>query len=426
MSRPDWIRSDADHCWHPYTQHAVDGEPLPIVGASGAWLELADGRRMLDAISSWWTCLHGHGDPRLVRALAEQAARLDHVLFAGCTHEPAAELARRLVEFAPGGLSRVFYSDDGSTAVEVALKAAYQHWVRRGEPSRTVFLALEGGYHGDTFGSMAVGDPDPFFTEFAPFLFHVVRVPPDADALAQALEGQSGRVAGFIFEPLVQGAAGMRPVPPAFLEEAAALCRSHGALLIADEVLTGFGRTGTLFACEQAGLNPDLMCLAKGISGGLLPLAATLATEEVYASFLSEDRSQAFFHGHSFTANPIGCAVGLESLRIVREDDVPGRFEALGARIQDALEPLARRAGVRELRRFGGIVALELEDADAGYLSELGPRLKRAAYGGEVLLRPLGNVLYAMPPACVSDEECDRIAGAMTSVCEAVFATMVR
>ncbi|HEX9793100.1 MAG TPA: adenosylmethionine--8-amino-7-oxononanoate transaminase [Planctomycetota bacterium] len=419
---PDWAARDAEVCWHPYTQHGLPDETLAVVRAEGAWLELADGRRLLDAISSWWCCLHGHGHPRLVAALERQARTLDHVLFAGCTHEPAVRLAEQLLAVAPPGLARVFYSDDGSTAVEVALKLAYQTWVRRKEPARTIFLALEGGYHGDTFGAMAASDPEPFFREFSPFLFHVVRIPPHAAALDAAFQAHRGRVAGMIVEPLVQGAAGMRMQSPEFLRSVRACCDAHDAFLIADEVMTGFGRTGALFACELADVRPDLLCVAKGLTGGMLPLAATLATAEIFAAFQSEVRAEAFFHGHTFTANALGCAVALESLALLRDSDVPARFGALGERIERGLESLRAHPGVAELRRLGGIVAVELADAgNAGYLSDLAPRLRAACRGGEVLLRPLGNVLYAMPPACTSDAESDRIAAAMLQACRNVL-----
>ncbi len=388
-------------CWHPYTQHGIDPEPLRVASARGAWLTLEDGRRVLDAISSWWCCLHGHGHPRLVRALAEQAERLDHVLFAGCTHEPAERLAAELTRLA--GLDVCFYSDNGSTAVEVALKMAYLAWRRRGERGRTRFLALEGGYHGDTFGAMAVGDPKPFFEELSPLLFQVTHI--DQEGLGEEIG--RGDVAALIVEPIVQGAAGMRAVPAALLREARRLCTRHGVLLIADEVMTGFGRTGTLFACEQADIRPDLMCLAKGIAGGMMPLAATLATGEIYSAFLSTDRARAFFHGHTFTANPVACAVALASLDLIRENDVPVRFRAIGKRIAAALPVPSRR--------FGGIVAV----GGGGYLSEALRNVCREK-APDLLLRPLGDVLYAMPPACTTMEECDRIAAGMAQVLEAV------
>ncbi len=439
----DTVSLDRQHAWHPYTQHGLEEELLPVVGAAGAWLELADGRELLDGISSWWCCLHGHGHPRLVAALQEQAARLDHVLYAGCTHEPAARLAAELVEMAAplaatdpareaaGGLTRAFYSDDGSTAVEAALKMAYGAHHRRGQPARTTFLAVEGGYHGDTFGAMSAGDPDPFFADYAPFLFHVVRVKPDAEELAAAFADLEGRVAGFLLEPMLQGAAGMVPHSADFLRAARRLCDEHGAFLIADEVMTGFGRTGRTFACEHGPVCPDLLCLSKGLTGGMLPLSVTMATEAIYEAFLSDQRGRAFFHGHTFTANPIGCAVARESLALVREERVPERLERIGDRIHARLADLAELPQVAELRRLGGMVALELAAEDAGYLAGLGERLRAACRelpaaptdpavsdasatpARAALLRPLGNVLYALPPACLDQEECDFLASAM-------------
>jgi len=415
----DLVERDARVLWHPYTQHGLERDPLPVARARGAWLELADGRRVLDAISSWWACLHGHAHPRLAAAIARQAQELDHVLFAGATHEPAVRLAEELLALAPRGLSRVFYSDDGSTAVEVALKMVAQAWTQRGEPQRTVFIALEGAYHGDTFGAMAAGDPDPFFRAFAPFLFAVRRVPADERALGAALEELGPRAAGLIVEPLVQGAAGMRVHGAEFLRAARGLCDRHDLPLIADEVLTGFGRTGALFACERAGIAPDLLCLGKALTGGTLPLAATLTTEALFEAFLHHERARFFPHGHTFTANPIACAAALASLELCREDDVPARLERIGARIAGELESLASDPGVLALRRLGGIVALELavpEGDRPGYASELGLALRRAALERGVLLRPLGNVLYAMPPACLDEEECALVGRTMRAL----------
>jgi adenosylmethionine-8-amino-7-oxononanoate aminotransferase len=405
---------DAVCVWHPYTQHALDRDPLPVASASGAVLTLDDGRELIDAISSWWATLHGHGRPELVDAMARQARELDHVLFAGATHEPAVALAEELLAAAPPGLSRVFYSDDGSTAVEVALKMAYQAHVHAGEPERTVFVALEGAYHGDTFGAMAAGDPDPFFAAFAPLLFEVRRVPVDAAALDELGE----RACAVIVEPLLQGAAGMRMHDEDFVRAARAACDRAGVPLIADEVLTGFGRTGALFACELAGVTPDLLCLGKGLTGGTFPLAATLATEAVYERFLSTDRRKTFFHGHTFTANPVGCAVARASLDLCRRESVPAKLDALGARIHARLAATFEESGleadgrVRDLRRLGGVVAFDLvpPSGERGYLAELAPRLRAAAAQRGVLLRPLGTTLYAIPPACTTDAQADRIA----------------
>jgi len=422
-ARPSRLpQRDAEVCWHPYTQHGLEEEVLPVVAADGAWLELADGRRVLDAISSWWACLHGHGHPRLVQAIAHQAATLDHVLFAGCTHEPAVALAEALADIAPRGLTRTFFSDDGSTAVEVALKACYQACLRRGETERTSFLALQGGYHGDTFGAMAASDPDPFFEQFRPLLCAVERIPVDTERLEAVLAARGHAVAALILEPIVQGAAGMRAVPEDFVRAARAACDRHGVYLIADEVLTGFGRTGTRFACDQAGIAPDALCLSKGLTAGMLPLAVTLFRESLFDAFRSTSKDEMFFHGHTFTGNPIGCAVALESLQISVEDDTPARFRAIGAWIEAGLTAAIDDANTLGLRTFGGITAIDVPDDGPGYLSDKGSQLKAACreHAPDVLLRPLGNVLYAMPPACTTQAECERIARRMADVVAAV------
>jgi adenosylmethionine---8-amino-7-oxononanoate aminotransferase len=432
------LARDARTIWHPYTPHGADPAPLPVVRARGAELELAGGRRLIDAISSWWTCLHGHGEPALVAALGEQAATLDHVLFAGATHEPAVALAEALLETFRTSLAtpargprleRVFFSDDGSTAVEVALKIVRHSWVERGEPARRLFVALEGGYHGDTFGAMSVGDPDPFFAAYRPLLFEVKRVAPRDVALREVLARLGREVAGVIVEPLVQGAAGMRMHDASFVRAARAACDEAGVPLIADEVMTGFGRTGGLFACATAGVAPDLLCLAKGLTNGMVPLAATLATNglfETFASFARPDRGRFLPHGHSMTGNPIGCAVALRSLALARERGVPERLAAIGARIEAGLAPLTGDRRVRDLRRTGGIVAFDLvpragsPGSASGYVTPLAPRLRARAVELGVLLRPLGNVVYALPPAATSDAQCDAIAAAMRALVEVV------
>jgi adenosylmethionine-8-amino-7-oxononanoate aminotransferase len=321
------------------------------------------------------------------------------VLFAGVTHPPAVELAERLRALT--GLDRVFYSDDGSTAAEVALKMAFQYWRNRGE-RRTRFLALEHAYHGDTVGAMSVSGLPLFRDAFSDLLFTVDRY-----------EGEVGDdVAAVLVEPMLQGAGGMRVHPPRFLADLAARCREAGTLLVADEVLTGFGRTGRMFACEHAGVRPDLLCLAKGLTGGLLPFAATLATEEIYDAFLSADRARTFFHGHSYTGNPLGCAVAIESLRLFEEERTLERARAIGRRLEAGLAPLR---GVADVRGIGAVWAVEVPAA-GGYLAEVGPRMAAAALERGMLLRPLGNVLYAMPPFCLTDGEADRLARVMVEV----------
>jgi adenosylmethionine-8-amino-7-oxononanoate aminotransferase len=409
---------DAKVVWHPYTQHGCEGLPLPVVGAEGAWLQLADGRRVFDGISSWWATLHGHGHPRLLAAMTAQARRLDHVLFAGATHEPAVALAEELLAVAPAGLARVFFSDDGSTAVEVALKMVLHGWQQRGEPQRRVFVALHGAYHGDTFGAMAVGDREPFFTAYAPWLFDVARVTTAPGALPALLASLGDSAAGVIVEPLLQGAAGMRLVPERFLHEARTACSAAGIPLVADEVMTGFGRTGAMFACERAGIAPDLLCLAKGLTGGLLPLAATLTTHAVFEAFVHAERSRFLPHGHTFTANPIACAVARESLAMCREHGVPARLAAIGTALHAAVADLRSHPNVLDLRHLGGMVAFELRSERVGYGSDLALRLRAESLQRGVLLRPLGNVLYALPPACTTAAEIGLLAEVLRALVE--------
>ena len=412
------LARDHARVWHPYTQHGLERDFLPVVGARGALLTLADGRVLIDGIASWWACAFGHGHPRLLEAMRAQAEQLDHVLFAGATHEPAVALAEELVALAPRGLTRVFYSDDGSTAVEVALKMVRQLWVARGEPERRVFVCLQGGYHGDTFGAMAVGDPEPFFRPFTPLLFAVRRVAPVAGAVGAALEELGSQAAGVIVEPLLQGAGGMRMHGEPLVRDVRAACDAHDVPLIADEVLTGMGRTGggELFACARAGVTPDVLCTAKALTGGLFPLAATLATEEVFGAFLSTERGRAFFHGHTYTAHPIGCAVARAALELAVRERVSERLDAIGERILSGLAELEGDPRVVDLRRVGGVVAFDLATSEPGYLAPPAPRLREEAARRGVLLRPLGNVVYALPPACLDEAQCDRVAEVMVEL----------
>ena len=415
----DLLARDRRHVWHPFTQAATEPAPIAIREARGSRLVMDDGVELVDGISSWWATLHGHGEPRLVEAAREQMSRLDHVLFAGATHEPAVALAEALARVTPEGLTRTFFSDDGSTSVEVALKIALQAHAQRDEPGRRVFVALEGGYHGDTFGAMSVGDPDPFFMPFAPFLFEVERVPATAEAIVAALDELGERAAGVILEPRLQGAAGMQLHGEEVVRGARAACDERGLFLIADEVMTGFGRTGALFSCLACGVTPDLMCLAKGLTGGMYPLSATLATEALYETFLSDIRTRALFHGHTFTGNPVGCSVALESLRINEERDTPALLTAVGARIREGISELEGDPRVRDLRHLGGMVAFDLVGGESGYLSDRGPMLRGVAREHGALLRPLGNVVYALPPACASEEDCATIAAAMLAMVDA-------
>ncbi len=419
---PDWLALDRAHVWHPYTQMQTAPAPLPVVRAEGVWLELADGRRILDGISSWWVNLFGHNHPRLNAALAAQAACLEQVIFAGFTHEPAARLAAELVALAPAGLTRVFFSDDGSTAVEVAMKMAVQQWRHRGEARRRLFVALDHAYHGDTFGAMAAGGDAVFHGAFADLLCEVRRAPVPAcesevgaalAALEALLDQSDGEVAAVIVEPIVQGAGGMRIHPPSFLRGVRAAALARGLPLIADEIFTGFGRTGRMFACEHAGIAPDLLCLSKGLTGGYLPLAATLASDEIYAAFLSQDRGRAFFHGHSYTANALACAVARASLELVAETQCLGRVAELQRLFARRLAVISALPGVARVRGLGALAVVELEppagDRESGYLDARGPRLAQEFLDRGVLLRPLGNVVYFLPPYAITDDECHRV-----------------
>lgn len=410
--------------WHPYTQMLTAPLPLAIARAQGVYLYTEDGRKILDGISSWWVNIHGHSHPRLNEALAAQAREVEHVLFAGCTHRPAVELAERLLEVLPPGLARVFYSDNGSTAVEAALKMACQYWRNRGE-DRRVFVTLHHAYHGDTAGAMSASEDSLFTRPFAPMLFPVQRAHAPycyrcplglhrstckIDCLGDLearLQESAPNVAAVLIEPMLQAAGGMIVWPAEFLAGVRRLCDRYGTLMIADEVLTGFGRTGKMFACEHAPVSPDILCLSKALTGGYLPLGATVATNAIYEAFLSEDRSKTFFHGHSYTANPLACAVALASLDLFREESTLARVAALEASLRAGLEPLRQLETVGDVRVIGGVGIVEMRAEHPGYLNDFGPRVSAALLERGLLLRPLGHVLYFMPPYAITPAETD-------------------
>ena len=385
--------------WHPYTQALTAPAPIPIERAEGVWLYTEDGRRILDGISSWWVNIHGHSHPKLNAALAKQAGELEHVVFAGCTHRPAVELAERLLEILPAGLARVFYSDNGSTAVEVALKLAFQYWINRGEPQRQTIVTLHNAYHGDTVGAMSASEDSVFTRAFSNLLFPVERVR-DLEEMERCLQAHSA--AAVLIEPMLQGAGGMIVWPVEFVAGVRRLCDRYGTLMIADEVLTGFGRTGKMFACEHAAIAPDIICLSKALTAGYLPLGVTATTTAVYDAFLSDDRSKTFFHGHSYTANPLACAVALASLDLFREEATLARVTRLEQQLRVGFERLRTLGDVRVI---GGVAAVELTSNKPGYLDQIGPRLAAAFLARGLLLRPLGNVVYFMPPYCISESE---------------------
>ena len=398
--------------WHPFTQHGLN-EPIPLVERSeGAALYTADGRRIVDAISSWWVTTHGHRHPRIVAAIRDQAEKLDQIIFAGWTHEPAEQLARGLTEIMPPALSHVFYSDSGSTAVEVALKMALGFWLNRGEPRHRI-LTLEHGYHGDTIGGMSVGARGVYNQAYTPLLFDVGTIPFPVDDGQNALDALEAacrdRPAALIVEPLVLGAGGMLFYTPAVLAGMRAICARHGVLFIADEVMTGWGRTGTLLACEQAQVVPDILCLSKGLTGGVIPLAVTMATAPIFEAHRSTDKAKMFFHSSSYTANPIACAAALANLAVWREEPVRDRIATLAARQEARIFALE---GVRNARRLGTIAACEIGGGD-GYLAEIGPALAAHFRERDLLVRPMGNTVYVMPPYCIDEDDLDRIYAAI-------------
>lgn len=409
--------------WHPFTQPGVDPAPLRISRAEGTYLYTEDGTRIIDAISSWWVNLHGHCHPHIANAIAVQVQKLEQVLLAGFSHEPVERLAEKLRRVVPSALTEIFYSDDGSTAVEVALKLAVQYWTNRGRGEKCEIVALEHAYHGDTAGAMSVSADLGFTDPFSHLRFPVHRVhaaycsrcPVGSsrrqcaidclESLSSTLERHGHQIAAVIVEPLLQGAGGMIMHPVEFLQGVRKLCDEHDVLLIADEVLTGFGRCGKMFACDLAGVVPDLMCLSKGITGGFLPMGATLCTEAVHSEFLRPDR--AFFHGHSYTANPLACAAAVANLEIFETENVLGRVAAIAAQHRKRLEYFGSHPKVHEARQIGSISAIELKTSDAGYFSAIKPRLYRFFLERGVLLRPLGHVIYILPPYCISAEDLD-------------------
>jgi adenosylmethionine-8-amino-7-oxononanoate aminotransferase len=395
-----------------------------VTHAEGAALYTADGRRIVDAISSWWVTTHGHCHPRIMAAIAEQAATLDQIIFAGWTHEPAEAVARGLLDIMPPSLETVFFSDSGSTSVEVALKMALGFWLNRGEPRHRI-LVLEHSYHGDTIGAMSVGARGVYNRAYAPLLFDVGTIPFPAEGAEQAtldaLEAECrAGAAAFIVEPLLLGAGGMLIYPPHVLVEMRRICAAHGVLFIADEVMTGWGRTGTLLACEQADVVPDILCLSKGLTGGAVPLAVTMATAPIYDAHWSTDRAKMFFHSSSYTANPIACAAAAANLAIWRDEPVRERIASLAERQRVRLAALADHPKIRNVRQIGTVTAMELGEAESDYLSMRGPALLAFFRERDLLVRPMGNTVYVMPPYCTDDADLDHIYAAIAEAAESL------
>jgi adenosylmethionine-8-amino-7-oxononanoate aminotransferase len=397
--------------WHPFTQAQTAKDPIAIVKAEGIWLYAEDGQRYLDGTSSWWVNAHGHCHPYIAEQIAQQAAQLEHIIFAGFTHEPAVLLAEKLIAVLPGNQSRIFYSDNGSTSVEVALKMALQFHFNKGE-ERTKILAFSNAYHGDTFGAMSVGARNAFNAPFGKLLFEVMHV----DAPEQGNEERCieefrnilkiEKPAAFIFEPLVQGANGMRMHSANVLSELIALCREYGVLTIADEVFTGFYRTGKRFACDHLTHQPDIMCLSKTLTGGTLPLGVTAAPEFVYEAFLSNDKYKTFFHGHSFTANPIACRAALASLELLQKTECIINIQQIVIDHHQFANEIKGHPRIVEIRVLGTIIAIELTtDAERGYMNPVSEHITEFFLDRKIYLRPLGNVIYCTPPYIITKSE---------------------
>ncbi|MCK1744461.1 adenosylmethionine--8-amino-7-oxononanoate transaminase [Bradyrhizobium sp. 139] len=411
--------------WHPFTQHALQDEMIEVARGSGAYLHTSDGRSILDAISSWWAVTHGHCHPRIVSAIQEQAGKLNQVIFAGYTHEPAEEVAELILNVAPRGLDHVFFSDSGSTSVEVALKMALGYWHNIGK-RRTRIVVMQHSYHGDTIGAMSVGARGVFNAAYGPLLFEVTSIPFPArdreqatlDELECACRNESP--AAFIVEPLVLGAGGMLMYPAWMLKRMKKICEASDVLFIADEVMTGWGRTGTLFACGQADVTPDIACYSKGLTGGALPLAVTLCRADIFDAHYSQDRRRTLFHSSSYTANPVACAAAKANLDIWQDQETHQRLASVATMQEQQIERFRADPRFANVRRTGTITALDLKTSDAGYLAGIGPKLQEFFRDRNLLLRPLGNTIYVMPPYCVTAADLQEIYAAISDAADAL------
>ncbi len=414
---------DKQVVWHPYTQIKGAADTIPIVKGEAAYLIDEDGNRYLDAISSWWVNTHGHSHPHIAKKVSEQLSKLEHCIFAGFTHPKAVELAERILEKSPNQ-SRVFFSDNGSTAVEVALKMAFQYWDNKSEKKNKV-IVLDGSYHGDTFGSMSVSARGGFNQPFEQFLFDVLPIPfpkkgegnKTISALKELLKADD--VSSIIVEPLIQGAAGMRMYSPEILEKIFKLCRERKVLIIADEVMTGFGRTGKLFATDYITTKPDMVCMSKGLTGGAMALGLTLATSEIYEAFISDDKLKTFFHGHSFTANAVACSAACASLDLFDEQQTWDNIARIEKRFAEFVTEMKGNAMFSDVRCQGVIVALELKtESESSYFNNKREEIYNHFLSKKIILRPLGNVLYFLPPYCINQNDVERVLQEIKEFCD--------
>lgn len=402
---------DQSNIWHPFSPLAGN-QPIAIKKAKGVYLHTHDGRKIIDAISSWWVNIHGHSHPKINKAISRQASKVEQVIFAGFTHKPAVDLSKSLMKLLPASISKLFFSDNGSTSVEVALKLAIQYWHNQGIERKKI-IAIEGAYHGDTFGSMSVAERNIFSRPFNSYLFDVELIPfPEGDGKA-AIEKMksivSDQTAAFIFEPLVQGAAGMQMYAPEVLDQLIAIAKEQDVVCIADEVMTGFGRTGKMFACDYLENDPDIFCLSKGITGGYLPMGLTAVSERIVKVFDVADRTKAFFHGHSYTANPLACAAANASMKILLTKKCEQDIQRITGQHSAYLSTFKKTKEVKEIRQRGTILAIELHAEDSGYTSSIKERIYDFFMARDLLLRPLGNVIYIIPPYVISNAELKRL-----------------
>jgi adenosylmethionine-8-amino-7-oxononanoate aminotransferase len=398
---------DAAIIWHPYTQHKTAMKPLPIVKGEGVYLTDENGNKYIDAISSWWTNLHGHGHPYIAQKIFEQAQQLEHVIFAGCTHEPAVQLAERLLPLLPGNFSKIFYSDNGSTAVEVALKMAIQYQRNKAQGTRKKILALRHSYHGDTFGAMSVSERGVFTMAFQDYLFDVIFIEPESEW--SIVNSEWEKIACFIYEPLVQGAGGMNMYEIGFLNELLKVCKQNNIICIADEVMTGFYRTGKMFASGYLEEKSDIICLSKGLTGGTLPLAITACTQKIFNAFLGDDLHQTFFHGHSYTANPIACSAALASLDLLQKEECIENIKYISENNLRFVQQLKENKKVINPRSIGTILAFEFHSTEKEYLDKVKEETMQLALQQGVLIRPLGNTVYIMPPYCITPIQLQKV-----------------
>lgn len=415
----DILARDKKYVWHPFTQMQTAPDPIVVVRAKDAILTDESGKEYIDVNSSWWVNVHGHGRPELKKALQEQFDEIDHIIFAGATHPKGIELSERICKLLPGNFSKVFFSDDGSTAIEVALKMVFQFWHNQGQPKRRI-VALEGAYHGDTFGAMSIGQRGYFNEPFEHFFFDVDFLPfPDGtntdEVIRRANElADSGEIAGLIVEPLVQGSAGMRMYSEEVLDELVRIFRKKGAKIIFDEIMTGWGRTGKMFAMEYCTELPDITCVSKGLTGGVMPLGLTIATEEIYTAFLSEDKLKALLHGHSYTGNPLACAVACASMDIFETDESKENIRRVAGKMDDFANRLSTHSGFTNIRVRGTILAVELVVPEqTGYFASVRDKIYQHFLDHGILCRPLGNVVFFNPPYCITDNQLEKCFAAL-------------